>query len=189
LAKVGNTAKANPDNHIFELTLTEYAEELNQHVMNILNKEKDSIYTEEYSFRESIFSKYHDTASIAGVYKYQQAKELIENNDAPAPEVRAEAAARDIDVLVLAARIIDNHESFRNKEAKIAGIRGKIWDRLQSFEFDLENPDVSYTEFLSSEVIGTRTENGFENGEMVEKEVDVTVNKYVLALGTRFQYE
>jgi len=24
---------------------------------------------------------------------------------------------------------------------------------------------------------------------MVEKEVDVTVNKYVLALGTRFQYE
>jgi hypothetical protein len=189
LAKVGNTAKANPDNHIFELTLTEYAEELNQHVMNILNKEKDSIYTEEYSFRESIFSKYHDTASIAGVYKYQQAKELIENNDAPAPEVRAEAAARDIDVLVLAARIIDNHESFRNKEAKIAGIRGKIWDRLQSFEFDLENPNDSYAEFFSNEVIGTRTENVFEDGEMVEKEVDVTVNKYVLALGTRFQYE
>jgi hypothetical protein len=188
IAQVGNTAKANPDNHIFELTDAEYAEELKQHVMNQLNKEKDNIYTEEYNFRESIFSKYHDTASIAGVYKYQQAKELIENNDAAAPEIRAEAVARGLGALVLAARIIDNHESFRNKEAKIAGIRGKIWDRLQSFEFDLENPDASYTEFLSSEVIGTRTENVFENGEMVEKEVDVTVNKYTLALGTRFQY-
>jgi hypothetical protein len=189
IAQVNDSAVANPDNHVFELSLAEYAEELKQHVMNQLNKEKDSIYTEDYSFRESIFSKYHDTASIAGVYKYQQAKELIEDNDAPAPEVRSEAAARDIDVLVLAARIIDNHESFRNKEAKVAGIRGKIWDRLQTFKFDLENPDVSYTEFLFREVVGTRTENVFEDGKMVEKEVDVTINKYTLALGTRFQYE
>lgn len=189
LAKVDDSAVANPDNHIFELTLAEYAEELKQHVMNITNKEKDSIYTEECSFREAIFNKYHDTASIAGVYKYQQAKELIEDNGAPAPEIRTEAASRGVDVLVLAVRIIDNHESFRNKEAKIAGIRGRIWDRLQTFEFDLENPDVSYAEFLSSEVIGTITETVFEDGEMVNKEVDVSVNKYTLALGTRFQYE
>jgi hypothetical protein len=141
------------------------------------------------SFRESIFSKYHDTASVAGIYKYEQAKELIEDNNAFAPEVRSEAAARGVDVLVLAARIIDNHESFRNKEAKIAGIRGKIWDRLQTFEFDLENPDTSYAEFLSSEVIGTQTEKSFEDDELIEKEVDITVNKYTLALGRRFQYE
>jgi len=52
----------------------------------------------------------------------------------------------------------------------------------------LENPDASYTEFLTNEVIGTRTENVFEDGKMVAKEVDVTVNKYTLTLGTRFQY-
>lgn len=189
IAQADDAAVANPDNHIFELTAGEYAEELRQHVMHQLNKEKDNIYTEEYSFRESIFSKYHDTASIAGIYKYQQAKELIEDNNSPSPEVRAEAAARGVDVLVLAARIIDNHESFRNKEAKIAGIRGKVMDRINSFEFDLENPDISYAEFLSGEVIGTTLGNVFENGEMVEKDVDVIIKKYVLALGTRFQYE
>jgi hypothetical protein len=189
IAQVDDTAVADPNNHIFELTNEEYAEELKQHVMYKLNEEKDSIYMEEYSFRESIFSKYHDTASVAGIYKYEQAKELIEDNNAFAPEVRSEAAARGVDVLVLAARIIDNHESFRNKEAKIAGIRGKIWDRLQTFEFDLENPDTSYAEFLSSEVIGTQTEKSFEDDELIEKEVDIKVNKYTLALGTRFQYE
>ena len=189
IAQVDDTAEANPENHIFELTAEEYAEELKTHVMHILNKEKDSIYTEEYAFRESVFSKYHDTASIAGIYKYEQAKELIADETAPAPEVRAEAAARDVDVLTIAQRIIENHESFRAKETKIAGIRGRILDRLETFEFDLENPNDSYAEFFSNEVIGTRTENVFEDGEMIEKEVDVTVNKYVLALGTRFQYE
>jgi hypothetical protein len=189
IAKVADEAVANPENHFFELTLEEYAEELKQHVMFHLNQEKESIYQEEYNFRNSIFSKYHDTASIAGVYKYEQAKELIADDEADAVEIRAEATARGIDPVAMANRIIENHESFRAKEAKIAGIRGKILDRLEGYEFDLENPDASYAEFRTEEVIGERVENVFENGEMVEKTVDVKVGKYVLALGTRFQYE
>jgi hypothetical protein len=189
LAKVSDEAVANPENHFFELTSEEYAEDLKQHVMFHINQEKESVYKEEYNFRQSIFSKYHDTASIAGIYKYEQAKELIENENAEASDVRAEAEARGIDVITMANRIIENHEAFRAKEAKIAGIRGKILDRLEGYEFDLENPDASYAEFRTEEVIGERVENVFENGEMVEKTVDVKVGKYVLALGTRFQYE
>lgn len=189
IASVANEAVADPDNHIFELTAGEYAEELKQHVMYQLNKEKDSIYQEEYNFRQSIFSKYHETASTAGIYKYEQALALIEDATAAAPDVRAEATARGVAADVIANRIITNHEDFRAKESKIAGIRGKVFDRIEAYEFDLENPDTSYAEFLTEEVVGTRTENTFEEGEMVEKEVDVKVRKYQLSLGTRFQYE
>jgi len=189
LAKVSDTAVANPENHIFELTAEEYAEELKQHVMTHIDKEKNSIYAEEKSFRESIFSVYHETATTAGIYKYQQALELVDDETADAPDVRAEATARGVDVLTLANRIIENHESFRAKESKIAGIRGKILDRLQTYEFDLENPDDSYAEYLTEEVIGTTTRKVFEKGEMVDKEVEVKINKYTLNLGTRFQFE
>lgn len=189
IATVANDAVADPDNHIFELTAGEYAEELKQHVMHQLNKEKDSIYQEEYNFRQSVFSKYHETASTAGIYKYEQALALVEDGTAAAPDVRAEATARGVAPGVIATRIIENHEDFRAKEAKIAGIRGKIFDRLEAYEFDLEDADGSYAEFLTEEVIGTRIEYTFEEGEMVEKEVDIKVRKYQLTLGIRFQYE
>jgi hypothetical protein len=189
IAPVGNKAKPNPENHIFELTNEEYANELKKHVEHILNQEKDSIYQEEYNFRQSIFSKYHDTATVAGVYKYQQAKAFIDNESADVPDLQVEAHARGVDVVTIANRIIENHEAFRNKESKIAGIRGKVLDRIDAYTFDLTNPNESYEEFLSEEVIGTTTESVFEDTDMVEKEIDVKVRKYQLSLGTRFQYE
>ena len=185
---VDDAAVANPDNHIFELTAAEYAQELKQHVMYQLDKEKDSIYQEEYNFRSSIFSKYHDTASTAGIYKYEQAKALVADSTAAAPEVRAEATARGVEPGVLATRIITNHEDFRTKEAKIAGIRGKVLDRIGAYVFNLDNADASYTEFLTEEVIGTVTRNVMEDGNMVEKVIDIKVRKYQLSLGARFQH-
>jgi len=188
IAQVNDTAVANPDNHIFELTAGEYAEQLKQHVMYQLNKEKDSIYQEEYNFRQSIFSKYHDTASTAGIYKYEQAKALVADATAAALDVRAEATARGVAPAVMAGRIITNHEDFRAKEAKIAGIRGKIFDRVSTYVFNLDDADASYAEFLTQDVVGTRTEQVLENGAMVERVVDVKVGKYQLGLGARFQH-
>lgn len=188
LARVGSTAVADPDNHIFELTLAEYAEELKTHVMHKLNEERDSVYRQEKEFRDSLFSKYHDTASIAGIYKYEQAKAVIADPTAAAVDVRAEATARGVTVAAMANRIIANHESFRAQEAKIAGIRGKVMDRLSGYAFDMSEPDASYADFTSTEVVGTETRQEFENGQMVDKEVDVVVGKYSLSLGTRFRY-
>ena len=189
ISSVSNEAVADPDNHIFELTAAEYAEELKQHVMYQLNKEKDSIYHEEYNFRQSIFSKYHDTASTAGIYKYEQAKALVADATAAALDVRAEATARGVTPAVIASRIITNHEDFRAKEAKIAGIRGKIFDRVNAYVFNLEDTAGSYAEFLTEDIVGTITRNEYEDGELVEKVVDIKVRKYQLDLGTRFQYE
>lgn len=189
IAQVNDAAVANPGNHIFELTAVEYAEELKQHVMYQLNKEKDSIYQDEFNFRESIFSKYHDTASTAGIYKYEQAKALVADATAAAPDVRAEATARGGAPSLIANRIITNHEDFRAKEAKIAGLRGKILDRINLYEFDLEDTAGSYAEFLTEDIVGTITRTEFEDGKLVEKVVDIKVRKYQLDLGTRFQYE
>ena len=188
VANVADNAVADPDNHIFELTKEEYASELKIHTLSLLNSEKESLYKQELDFRNEIFSKYHDTASLAGIYKYQQAKELISDNTALAVEIRAEATARGVEPEVLANKIIENHEDFRNKEAKIAGIRGKIFDRLESFVFDMDNPDSSYLDAVSVEVIGSKIDNVYEDGEMVEEEVDVVVPKYRLEIQKRFQY-
>lgn len=189
LARVDDSAIADPDNHIFELTHEEYARELETHTLWKLNQERDSIYQQEYEFRESQFSKYHDTASIAGIYKYEQAKAVLADPLADAPEVVAEANARGVTVAEMAARIIQNHESFRAKEAKIAGIRGKIMDRLNAFVFDLHDPDASYQDATSTEVIGSKTQQVFEDGQMVEKPIYVAVGKYSLSLPIRFEYE
>jgi uncharacterized DUF497 family protein len=189
IAPVSNKAKANPDNHIFELSFEEYANALKRHVEYLLDEEKNHIYQEEFNFRQSIFGKYHDTATVAGIYKYQQAKAIVEDEDTDAPDLLMESQTRGVDIITIANRIIENHEAFRNKDAKIAGIRGKILDRINAYTFDLEKPNESYAEFLTEEVIGTKLEMNFEDGEMVEKEFEVKVRKYQLNLGTRFQYE
>jgi hypothetical protein len=181
--------ESNPDNHFFVLTFEEYANELQAHVMVQINNEKNSLYNQENEFRNSIFTPYHDTATVAGIYKYEQAKAFIADSNATATEVRAEATARGVDVTTMANRIIQNHENFRTKEAKIAGIRGKIQDRLNAFTFDLTDPEASLTEYNSQEVIATVTRNVLEDGEMVERDVDVTTHKYSLALPARYEHE
>lgn len=190
VAEVDDAAEADPDNHMFVLTSEEYANEIKAHIEHKLNEEKNSIYDQENDFRNGQFNKYHETASLAGIYKYDQAKELKANANATAQEVRAEATARGITVAAMADRIIENHEAFRAKEAKIAGIRGKILDRITAFTFNTENPANSLTDFNTVETIGTTTEKRFnEAGDLVDTEVDVTVPKYSLSLATRFEHE
>jgi len=189
LAQVSDEAIANPNNHMFELTPEEYAQELKTHVLHQLNQEKNNIYKEEKDFRDSVFSKYHETASIAGIYKYQEALELLADENALAPQVRQEATIRGVSPSVMATRIKDNHESFRTKETKIAGIRGLIQDRLNNFVFDVNDAVGSYNEFYSLDIIGTRTEmrpNPEAPGEQIETTVNITVPKYELALEQRF---
>jgi hypothetical protein len=189
VAPVGNAANPVAENHIFQLTFEQYAKEIEQHVLYNLNREKEWIYEAEHLFRNSIFNKYHETASIAGIYKYEQAKVLVADVDADAPVIRIEADARGVDPVVMANRIIENHESFRNKEAKISGIRGKILDRLNAYQFDLSDPEGSYDEFMSEEVIGTRTLPEWQRAIGEPTEVEVKVRKYQISLESRFNYE
>lgn len=186
VGEADDSAQANPDNFMFEITAQERAEELQKHIEHLRQQRLDKIYAEEKEFRGAIFSKYDESASVAGVYKYEEAKSLVADNTASAVTVRQEATLRGLDPVVLAQRIITNHEDYRSKEAKIAGIRGLIFDRLTGFTFDLQNPDASVQEFFLEEKIGERTENRFVEGVITEVTVDVMVGKYEHAIGTRY---
>lgn len=186
IGEVSDEALPNPENYCFEITAEERALELKKIIDWEIHKRLNSIYNEEKEFRQAIFSKYDESATIAGINKYQEAKELLINSEAAAPIVRQEALVRSVDVIVLANKIVTNHEAFLTKDAKIAGIRGKIFDLLTNFVFDLNNPDDSWAEFYSLEKIGTRKNMVFENDTMVEKEVDFMVEKYKFLIGERF---
>lgn len=180
IGEANDEAQANTDNYIFEITAQERAQEIQKLIDFKIQEKLSKIYQEEKEFRQTIFSKYDESASIAGVYKYEEAKQLINDSEALAPQIRQEASIRNVNPVVLAQRIISNHEDFRNKEAKIAGIRGYIQDRLNNFTFDLQNPDASMTDFNSMEKIGEEIIDGVTT--------DVLVGKYDLNIGTRFHY-
>ena len=149
------------ENQIWELTKEQYAAAIETNINHILARKKEALYEEEKTFRDQILGKYHSTATVAGIYKYEQAKKVIADPNEPAADVRTEAAARDLTVAQMAERIVINHESFRTLEAKIAGIRGKILDRLNSFTFDEEDPEASWNSLSQRETIGEDVNVGF----------------------------
>jgi len=139
-----------------------------------------ALYQEEIDLRNSLFSKYHETALLAGIYKYDQAKALV-TDGTPSAIIDIEADIRGITSVELANKIIANHEAFRDTSAKLAGLRGKIADRLNGFVFDMNDPIVSSNAFeQQKEVIGTKEENG--------ETKDVEVEFYASSLVTRWEY-
>ena len=188
VGKTDDTVEENRDNYLIELTSEEYALELKKHVEHKMGDIKNSMYREEQQFRKDMFAKYDQTASMAGIYKYEQAKELVNDSNAAAPEVRLEAQIRNITPLQMANRIIDNHEAFREKEAKIAGLRGMILDRIESYVFDLSDPEGSLQESERRETIGTEMSKEFRDGEFVSVEIDVKVPYYSLFIETRYKF-
>ena len=191
VAKVDDSAQADPSNYFFEITFEEYAKELKDHVYHILNERKEKIYFDEKDFRASVFYGYdgYDTSAIlAGIYKYNEAKEFLLDSNSKSESLREEASFRGISVQTLAEKIVKNHESFKQKDAKISGIRGKILDRLNNFTFDLDNPDSSLSEFMSYETLGTAVKKEMENGFLVDKNVEIKVPKYSLNLPARFSF-
>jgi len=88
----------------------------------------------------------------------------------------------------MANKIVTNHESFRAKEAKLAGLRGKITDRLDGYVFDDADALGSWRELAErTEVIGTR-ESDAEPGLGAEENLDVTVGYYDIAISQRWEY-
>ena len=77
IGEVSDEATPDPANYCFEITSEQRAQELKKMIDWEIQKRLDTIYQEEKEFRQAIFSKYDETAMIAGAYKYQEAKELL----------------------------------------------------------------------------------------------------------------
>ena len=183
-----DSAVADPGNYIFEITFEQYGKELKDTVNHTIGQWKHELVEDERGVRNGLLGKYHDTASLAGIYKYDQAKALVADSTAAAPDVRAEAVVRGVTPLALANRIITNHENFRALELKIAGIRGKITDRLEGFVFNDSEPVDSFNEFFSTEKIGTFKRPDLSTGGLVEVDVDQMIGKYHPSLSIRLKY-
>ena len=137
---------ADPDNKIFELTEEEYYEELSNK-MELLKKDAiNRLYEDEKELREKKLAPYHDTATIAGVQKYQEAKKYVDEGVA-SEFLTTESEMRGIPVQELCEKIIEKYENFRLLDAKISGLRGKILDRINSFSLDPDNIWESHQEW------------------------------------------
>jgi hypothetical protein len=185
---VSSTAEPNPENQCWELTPQEFADAVKANLDREVDRAREQLFEEERSLRRVYLQgKYDDTASIAGIYKYDQAKAYLADSTKPAPALEAEAAVRGVTAQALAERIVANHESFRNKEAIIAGLRGKQLDRINAFQFDEADPWGSWQEFFKLETVGTRTEKRFRDGGTVDEDVPIHVRHYGPELSTRYQ--
>lgn len=180
-------AKANPENQCYQITLAELAEAVSINIAHLNERNKIAVYEEEKALRRThLVGKYDETAAVAGIYKYEQAKAYLADPTAAAPALDAEALHRGTTTAALAQRIVDRHEEFRAKEAKIAGLRGKQLDRMEAFTFDAADPIASWTEFNKVETIGTQKRQVFEDGQTVEKDVPIEARYYGPELGARY---
>lgn len=182
-AEVDESAVANPENYIFEITEEEFISDVESKVNYYLEMWKNDLYENEKSLRNQVFGKYAENATSSGIYKYQEALAYLNDGTASAV-ITAEAQSRGVSEDEIVERIIQNHESFRLKEAKIAGLRGKILDRLEAYEFDVTDAIGSWKELVERlEVIGQRESNGSS-----DEDLNVKVGYYTPELGLRWEY-
>jgi hypothetical protein len=186
-ANVSNSAVADPDNFIFEITETELTADVQGKVDDVLAAWKAQVYQNEKELRQLVFGKYDDTATSSGIYKYNEALKFLADGT-PSLDITTEASVREVTETEIAEKIVVNHEAFRVKEAKIAGLRGKILDRLDAYTFDATDALGSWDELVKRmEVIGQR-EPGPNPGPGPEPDLDVKVGYYSPELALRWEY-
>jgi len=186
-AHVDDSAVADPENFIFEITEAELTADVQGKVDNTLAAWKTQVYQNEKDLRQLVFGKYDDTATSSGIYKYNEALKYVETGTASL-EKTTEAETRGVTVEDIADKIIENHELFRVREAKIAGLRGKILDRLNGYTFDATDALGSWDELVKRmEVIGQREPAPGPNPGP-EPDLDVKVGYYYPELALRWQY-
>ena len=184
-ASADDTASADTDNFIFEITEAEYIQVFKEAFDGLKRRNISEAYAQEKGLRTAQFGKYGDTATVAGVYKYDLAKAYVADNTADAGIVATEATARGLSTLAMATKIVTNHEAFRTTEAKIAGLRGKIVDRNAGLTFNdssVADALASWTEITKEEKIGE--EDGPAGSET---KIDINVGHYSPSLSQRWE--
>jgi hypothetical protein len=186
-AHADDSAVADPENFIFEITEEELTADVQGKVDNMLAAWKTQVYQNEKDLRQLVFGKYDDTATSSGIYKYNEAVKFLADGT-PSLDISTEASVRGVTETEIAERIVINHEAFRVREAKIAGLRGKILDRLDAYTFDDTDPLGSWDELVKRmEVIGQR-EPGPGPNPGPDPDLDVKVGYYYPELALRWQY-
>ena len=157
-----DSVSADDSNHIHEITDAEYITDITGKIDEFVRTWKVVVYEQELDLRKRELGTYADSvyASASG-YKYDAAVAFI-SSATPNAGLTTEAFYRGTTVGTLAAKIKTNHEAYITKEAKIAGIRGLMFDRIDGILAGIDTSTVtkaleSYAGIHTSEVIGTRS--------------------------------
>jgi len=151
-ARVDDDAPFDPENRIYEITFEEYSYEIGRIISDLQGKAIEDAYEQEKEIRKEIFSRYHESATTAGIQKYQEALDCLAGGEA-SKTIQIEATAREVSTSVLSQKIVNNHNKFRETDAKLSGLRGKIVDRIKSFVYDSENPYQSFLSYTQTEFV------------------------------------
>ena len=157
-----DSVSTDDSNHIHEIPNAEWITDITGKIDEFVRTWKVVIYEEELDLRKRELGTYADSvyASASG-YKYDAAVAFISSATANAG-LTTEAFYRRTTVSTLANKIKTNHEAYITKEAKIAGIRGLLYDRIDGIMAGIDTSTVakaltSYAGIHTSEKIGERT--------------------------------
>ena len=157
-----DSVSVDPSNHIHEITDAEWITDITGKINEFVREWKVVVYEEEVELRKRELGTYADSvyASASG-YKYDAAVAFI-SSATPNVGLTTEAFYRGCTVSTLANKIKTNHEAYIEKEAKIAGLRGMMYDRIDGILAGIDTSTVakaleSYSGIHTTEKIGTRT--------------------------------
>ena len=157
-----DSVSTDDSNHIHEISDAEYITDISGKIAEFVREWKVVVYERELDLRKVELGTYADSvyASASG-YKYDAAVAFI-SSATPNAGLTTEAFYRGTTVGTLAAKIKTNHEAYITKEAKIAGIRGLMYDRIDGILAGIDTSTVtkaleSYAGIHTSEKIGERT--------------------------------
>ena len=157
-----DSATGNDSNHIHEITDAEYITDITGKIDEFVRTWKTVVYEQEVTLRQRELGTYADSvyASASG-YKYDAAVAFI-SSATPNAGLTSEASYRGCTVSTLANKIKTNHEAYVEKEAKIAGIRGLIYDRIDGIMAGIDTSTVtkalaSQAGIHTNEKVGTRS--------------------------------
>ena len=159
---VDDSVSSDDSNHIHEITDAEYITDITGKIDEFIRTWKTVVYEQEIDLRKRELGTYADSvyASASG-YKYDAAVAFI-SSATPNAGLTTEAFYRGCTVSTLANKIKTNHEAYVEKEAKIAGLRGMIYDRIDSIKAGIDTSTVtkalaSQAGIHTNEKIGTRS--------------------------------
>ena len=157
-----DSVSTDDSNNIHEISDAEYITDISGKIAEFVREWKVVVYERELDLRKVELGTYADSvyASASG-YKYDAAVAFI-SSATPNAGLTTEAFYRGTTVGTLAAKIKTNHEAYITKEAKIAGIRGLIYDRIDGILAGIDTSTVakaleSYAGIHTSEKVGERT--------------------------------
>jgi len=138
-----DSVSTNDSNHIHEITDAEWITDITGKINEFVREWKVVVYEQEVELRKKELGTYADSvyASSAG-YKYDAAVAFISSATANAG-LTTEAFYRGTTVSTLANKIKTNHEAYITKDAKISGLRGLLFDRIDGIIAGIDTSTVA----------------------------------------------